>query len=161
MSLLVVRRRRLLVPAIVLSLLALPNAASIAAAGKAHHTPIVEELVTLLETHPPLREALEGAIRNAALPGLDSTESLLAHLDDLITTVPTEETRLKIRKFYYIFNQAPQDRLNRDEIFNAWMKKYAKARGEFLDTRRRRESPPTRRSPNTTWTTTSRGRAAG
>ena len=97
MSLLVVCRRRLLVPAIVLSLSVLPGAATIAAAGKAPHTPVVQELVTLLEVRPPVREALEGAIRNAGLAGLDSTESLLAHLDDLVTAVPTEgETRPKI-----------------------------------------------------------------
>ena len=135
MSLLVICRRRLLVPAIVLSLSVLPSADTIAAAEKARHTPVVEDLVTLLEARPPVREALEGAIRNAGLAGLDSTESLLAHLDDLVTGVPTEgETRLKIRKLYYIINQAPEDRLNRDESFNAWMKKYAKALGQFLDT---------------------------
>src|SRR5215471_2075896 len=134
MSLLVVCRRRLLVPAIVLSLSVLPSAAAIAA-GQVRHTPVVEELVTLLEARPPVREALEGAIRNAGLAGLDSTESLLAHLDDLVTAVPTEgETRPKIRKLYYIINQAPEDRLNRDESFNAWMKKYAKSLGQFLDT---------------------------
>jgi phosphatidylserine decarboxylase precursor len=135
MSLFVVCQRRLLVPAIVLSLAVLPSAAAIAAAGKAGHTPVVEELVTLLERRPPVREALEGAIRNARLAGLDSTESLLAHLDDLVTAVPTEgETGPKILKLYYIVNQAPEDRLNRDESFNAWMKKYAQSLGQFLDT---------------------------
>jgi len=135
MSLLVVCRRRLLVPAIVLSLLVLSSAAAIAATEKARHTPVVEELVTLLEASPPVREALEGAIRKAGLAGLESTESLLAHLDDLVTAVPVEgETVSKALKFYYIIDQAPQDRLNRDESFNAWMKKYAKALGQFLDT---------------------------
>jgi phosphatidylserine decarboxylase len=135
MSLLVPRRRRLLVPAIVLSLSVLPGASAIAAPEKVHHTPVVEDLVTLLAERPSVREALEGAIRNAALPGLDSTEALLAHLDDLVTAVPTEgETRPKILKLYYIINQAPEDRLSRDEAFNAWMKKYAKSLGEFLDT---------------------------
>jgi phosphatidylserine decarboxylase precursor len=135
MSLLVVCRRRLLVPAIVLSLSVLPSAAAIAAAGQVRHTPVVEELVTLLHASPAVREALEGAIRNAGLAGLESTESLLAHLDDLVTAVPVEgETVSKVLKFYYIIDQAPQDRLNRDESFNAWMKKYAKALGQFLDT---------------------------
>jgi len=135
MSLLVVCRRRLLVPAIVLSLLVLSSAAAIAATEKARHTPVVEELVTLLQASPPVREALEGAIRKAGLAGLESTESLLAHLDDLVTAVPVEgETVSKALKFYYIIDQAPQDRLNRDESFNAWMKKYAKALGQFLDT---------------------------
>jgi hypothetical protein len=126
MSLLVACRRRLLVPAIVLSLSVLPSAATIAAARTAGHTTVVQELVALLEVRPFVREALEGAIRNAGLAGLDNTESLLAHLDDLVTAVPTEgETRLKIRQLYYIINQAPEDRLNRDESFNAWLKKYA------------------------------------
>src|SRR5215472_17450940 len=134
MSPLVVCRRRLLVPALVLSLSVLPSAATIAAAGQAPHTPVVEELVTLLEARPPVREALGGAIRNAGLAGLDSTESLLSHLDDLVTAVPTEgETRRKIRKLYYIINQASEDRLNRDDSFNAWTKKYANSLGQFLD----------------------------
>jgi phosphatidylserine decarboxylase len=135
MSLLVGCRRRLLASAIVLSLSVLPNAAAIAAAGKARHTPVVEDLVTLLGARPPVREALEGAIRSAGLAGLESTESLLAYLDDLVTAVPTQaENPPKAFKFYYIINQAPEDRLNRDESFNAWLKKYVKARGQFMDT---------------------------
>jgi phosphatidylserine decarboxylase precursor len=135
MSLLVACWRRLLVPAVVLSLSVLPSAAAIADAGQVHHTPIVEDLVTLLAERPSVREALEGAIRNAGLAGLESIESLLAHLDDLATAIPSEgETRPKILKLYYIVNQAPDDRLNRDESFNAWLKKYAKSLGQFLDT---------------------------
>jgi phosphatidylserine decarboxylase precursor len=135
MSLLVACRRRLLVPAIVLSLSVLRSAAAIAAAEQVRHTPVVEELIALLAGSPPVRDALEGAIRNAGLAGLESTESLLAHLDDLVTAVPVEgETVSKAIKFYYIIDQAPEDRLNRDESFNAWMKKYAKALGQFLDT---------------------------
>jgi len=89
MSLLVGCRRRLLVPAIVVSLSVLPSAAAIAAAGQVRHTPVVEDLVTLLEARLPVREALEGAIRNAGLAGLESTESLLAHLDGLVTAIST------------------------------------------------------------------------
>jgi phosphatidylserine decarboxylase precursor len=132
MSLLLGYRRRLLVPAIVLSLSVLPGAAI---AASARHTPVVEDLVTLLAARPPVREALEGAIRNANLASLESTESFLANLDDLVTAFPTEgETVSKLLKFYYIINQAPGDRLNRDESFNAWMKTYAKVLGQFLDT---------------------------
>jgi phosphatidylserine decarboxylase precursor len=82
-----------------------------------------------------VREALERAIREAGLAGLENTEALLDHLDNLVTAVPTyPETVSKAIKFYYIVDQAPGDRLNRDESFNAWMKKYAKALGQFLDT---------------------------
>jgi phosphatidylserine decarboxylase len=99
------------------------------------HVPVVEDLTQLLQARPDLREALEGAIRTADLKGIESTEALLAHLDDLVTTVPTEpETRLRFLKVFYIINQAPEDRLNHDEDFNAWMKKFVKAMGQFLDT---------------------------
>jgi phosphatidylserine decarboxylase len=103
--------------------------------SKARHTPVVEDLVTLLGARPPVREALESAIRNAGLAGIENTEAFLDHLDDLVTAIPihseTPDEGLKVR---YIINQAPEDRLNRDESFNAWMKKYVEARGEFLDT---------------------------
>lgn len=99
------------------------------------HTPVVEDLVTLLEARPLIREALESAIRNAGLAGFENTESFLGHLDDLITAIPSHaETPPVGLKVYYIINQAPEDRLNRDESFNTWMKKYVKAQGEFLDT---------------------------
>jgi phosphatidylserine decarboxylase precursor len=120
--------------AIVLSLSVLPSAAAIADAGQVRHTPVVEDLVTLLKASPHVREALEGAIRNADLPDLDSTEALLAYLDDLITAAPRQsETGPKALKWYYVISQAPNDQLNRDESFNAWRKKYAKAMGKFMD----------------------------
>src|SRR5262252_8927667 len=101
----------------------------------ARHTSVVEDLVTLLGARPPVREALESAIRNAGLSGLENTEAFLDLLDDLVTAFPTKpETGPMTLKVYYIINQAPEDRLNRDESFNAWMKKYVKALGEFLDT---------------------------
>jgi len=98
-------------------------------------TPVVEDLVQLLHTRPDLQAALEGAIRTADLKGIDNTEAFLRHLDDLVTEIPTQsEAGPKGLKLRYIINQAPEDRLNGDESFNAWMKKYVKARGEFLDT---------------------------
>src|SRR5215469_8047369 len=83
--------------------------------SKARHTPVVEDLVTLLGAHPLVREALESAIRNAGLAGIESTEAFLRHLDDLVTAFPTQsETAPYVIKVYYIINQAPEDRLNRD-----------------------------------------------
>jgi phosphatidylserine decarboxylase len=99
------------------------------------HVPVVEDLVQLLHTRPDLRAALEGAIRIADLKGLENTEAFLDLLDDVVTAIPTYPgTGAKAFKVYYIIDQAPEDRLNRDESFNAWMKKYVKAQGEFLDT---------------------------
>jgi phosphatidylserine decarboxylase precursor len=98
------------------------------------HVPVVEDLVQLLQARPDLREALESAIQKAGVAGLENMEALLDDLDDLVTAVQTPETGPKAFQLRYVINQAPDDRLNRDESFNAWMKKYVKARGEFLDT---------------------------
>jgi phosphatidylserine decarboxylase precursor len=83
-----------------------------------------------------LRAALEGAIRTADLKGFENTEALLDLLDDTVAEVPNQEEHHppSFFKVYYIINHAPEDRLNRDESFIAWMKKYMEARGQFMDT---------------------------
>lgn len=127
---------RICVLGVVLSLVALPvGAGDRAPKQPTRHVPVVEDLVQLLQARPDLRAALEGAIRTADLKGIESTEAFLEHLDDLVTSVPTyPEASPKNRKVSYIIDQSPEDRLNRDDSFNAWMTKYVKARGEFLDT---------------------------
>src|SRR5579864_3491683 len=92
--------------------------------SKTRHTPVVEDLVQLLQARPDLRAGLEGAIRTADLKGIENTEAFLDHLDDPVTAIPGthSETPPVLLKVYYIINQAPEDRLNRDESFNAWMK---------------------------------------
>jgi phosphatidylserine decarboxylase len=121
---------------VLLSLAVLPSAAGDQAPKQStRHLPVVEDLVQLLQARPDLRAALEGAIRTADLKGIENTEAFLDHLDDLVTAIPTySETPPDRLKVYYIIDQAPEDRLNRDESFNAWMKKYVKAQGEFMDT---------------------------
>ncbi|HKR30296.1 MAG TPA: phosphatidylserine decarboxylase [Terriglobales bacterium] len=61
---------------------------------------------------------------------------LLDQLDDMVATVPNAEQHRPPREFdlLYIINQAPNDQLNRDESFIAWMKKNTEARGHFMDT---------------------------
>lgn len=127
---------RILVLGVVLSLAVLPyGAGNQVPKQPTRHVPVVEDLVQLLQARPDLRTALEGAIRTADIKGIENTEALLDNLDGLVTAAPTyPEAGPKSLKFYYIINQAPEDRLNRDESFNTWMKKYVKARGEFLDT---------------------------
>jgi phosphatidylserine decarboxylase len=128
---------RISVLGVVLSLVVLPSAAGDQAPKQsARHLPVVEDLVQLLHARPELRAALESAIRTADLKGLGDMDSFLTFLDGLVSAIPTQsepppDPSLKV---HYIINQAPEDRLNRDERFNAWMKKYVKARGEFLDT---------------------------
>ncbi len=121
---------------VVLSLVALSfGAGDQAPKQSTRHAPVVEDLVQLLHTRPDLRAALEDAIRTANLKGIQNTEAFLDHLDDLVTEFPTRrETPPEPLQVTYIIDQAPEDRLNRNESFNAWMKKYMKAWGEFLNT---------------------------
>jgi phosphatidylserine decarboxylase precursor len=99
------------------------------------HEPVVEELISLLETRPSLEAALERAIEKAAVRGLEDRDSFLAYLDELVTWIPVErEIVPKALKFYYIVNQASEDQLNEDEEFSAWMKRLVQSWGEFLDT---------------------------
>jgi phosphatidylserine decarboxylase len=136
MSLLVGNGRRPLVPAVAVSLWVLSSGAPVVGAGEpTRHTPVVEDLVTLLHARPDVRAALEGAMARADLEGLRDIDPFLAHLDDLITSLPTErEVAPKALKIYYLIDQAPQDRLNHDEAFSAWMKTYVEALGQFMDT---------------------------
>src|SRR5262249_39131802 len=108
---------RVSVLGLVLSLVVLPSGADdLGSEQSTRHVPVVENLVQLLDARPDLRAALESAIRNSGLAGIENTDALLEHLDDLATAVPTEpEIGPKALKFYYIINQAPGDRLNHDD----------------------------------------------
>jgi phosphatidylserine decarboxylase len=137
MSVLLRNTWRVAVLGIVLSLAVLPSSGGGPASKQSTgHIPIVEDLVKLLQARPDLRAALEDAIRTADLKGFESTEALLEQLDDMVATVPNAEQHRPPREFdlFYIINHAPEDRLNRDESFIAWMKKYMEAKGQFMDT---------------------------
>ena len=111
---------------IVFSCAVLPFSAGGQAANQSTgHVPVVEDLVQLLQARPDLRAALAGAIRIASLKDLEDTEALLHLLDDIVAEVPNQEEHHPPREFkvFYIINHAPEDRLNRDESFIAWMKK--------------------------------------
>jgi phosphatidylserine decarboxylase precursor len=110
-----------------LSLLAL-------APALAGHVPVVEDLSTLLDERPALREALRAAIDKAELDDVPDTSAFLAYLDDLSTSIPVERQMVAgAIKLHYIINQAPGDQLNEDEAFNAWLKSFVQAYGDFLD----------------------------
>ncbi len=99
------------------------------------HQPVVDELLVLLDEEPGLETALVSAIETADLQGIQDLDTFLAYLDELVTFVPTEREVVPLcLKFYYVINQAPEDALNRDDRFNAWMKQLVQAWGEFLDT---------------------------
>lgn len=98
------------------------------------HVPVVEDLVQLLQARPDLRAALESAIRTADLKSLGDLDSFLTYLDSLATSFPSEHESTMALGFRYILKQAPGDQLNRDKSFSAWMKKFAEAWGQFMDT---------------------------
>ncbi len=136
MSVLVAGARRLAVLGVALSLLAPPSGADAQTSKHpARHVAVVEELVTLLQARPGLRAALDGGIRKADLEGLRDMDAFLTYLDGLVRFVPIEhELGPAALRFYYIVDQAPEDQLNRDQGFVAWMKRFVEAWGRFLDT---------------------------
>jgi phosphatidylserine decarboxylase precursor len=136
MNLLVASGPRMIPRALTLSLcVLLSGAGPRASADPTRHAAVVDELVGLMQARPPLRAALERGIARADLDGLRDIDAFLTFLDGLVAFVPNErELAPKVLKFYYIVHQAPEDQLNRDESFSAWMKKFAQAWGSFLDT---------------------------
>ncbi len=103
-------------------------------AGEAHE-PVVTGLLNLMDSRPDLQDSVEAAIERADLKDIRDMDEFVAYLDNLVTFVPTErEVVPECLKFYYIINQAPENALNNDEQFNAWMKDLVEAWGAFLDT---------------------------
>ena len=120
---------------LVVCLVALPSEASDQSPKQSpRHVPVVEDLVQLLQARPDLKAELEAAIRTADLQGLRDMDSFLIYLDGFVTFVPTEHELPTALKLYYIVDHAPEDQLNRDKSFSAWMKKLIEAWGHFLDT---------------------------
>lgn len=100
----------------------------------AEHQPVVDDLATLLGKRPELQQALEAAIDTADLDDIDDLDAFFNYLDGVSTYIPVERQMVgEVLGLYYIINQAPDDLLNEDEQFNAWLKDFVKAYGEFLD----------------------------
>lgn len=98
------------------------------------HQPVVQELVSMLETDAKIKGSLTQAITKADLKGINNLDGFFTYLDDLVTWIPTERLLVpKVVKFHYIINQANDDSLNSHPEFSAWMKKYVAQWGKFLD----------------------------
>ena len=105
------------------------------AASAAGRQPVTTELVRLLEARPDLRKALAAGITRAGLAGLSIPEDLFAYVDELATWIPVERELVpRGLRFYYLIGQAPDDALNQDPEFNAWLGDFARTMGSFLDT---------------------------
>ncbi|HET7452632.1 MAG TPA: phosphatidylserine decarboxylase [Thermoanaerobaculia bacterium] len=107
-----------------------------AAAGRSStHQPIVAELIRLLDSRPDLRQALAAGIRKAGLAGLATPEDFFADVDEMATWIPVErEMAPRGLRFFYVIDEAPNDALNQDREFTAWMGNFARVLGSFLDT---------------------------
>ena len=115
--------------------ISLAHAGTLAVAKEAGHEPVVVALISLFDERPDLRQGMKVALAEADLESIRSMEQLYAYLDELITWIPTEREILpKALSIYYIVNQAPDDMLNEDAQFSAWLKMLVQAYGEFLDT---------------------------
>lgn len=105
------------------------------AASAAGRQPVTTELVRLLDARPDLRKALAAGITRANVAGLSTTEHFVAYVDELARWIPVErEVAPRGMRFYYVIDQAPDDALNQDAEFSAWMGSFARAMGSFLDT---------------------------
>src|SRR6185295_9087514 len=92
------------------------------AASAAGRQAVTGELVRLLDARPDLRRALAAGITRAGLAGLSTPEDFFAYVDELATWIPVErELKPRGLRFYYLIDQAPDDALNQDPEFNAWL----------------------------------------
>ena len=99
------------------------------------HQPIVEELIRILEVKPELKEALKESIAKAERLDAPTLTAYYQFLDEMVVMIPTERNLLpKILEFYYLIDQSPEGKLQKDDLFQQWTLKFLKDWGNFLDT---------------------------
>jgi len=99
------------------------------------HEPVVQQLITLLDDRPDLRDTLTQAIETAAVQDIDSLDAFYAYVDEVVTAIPIHrQTVPRALALHFIVGQASGDALNQDEAFTGWMHEVARVWGEFLDT---------------------------
>lgn len=120
----------------------------------AQYQPVVLELIALIEKNH-WQDAFNQAIQNARkyriplLNDINNLEDYLNWINELLTWIPSEhktgrEVYNHLCKFYFILDQEPVKQLQNVIVphdqappltpLSAWMVRYAKAMGQFLDT---------------------------
>lgn len=134
-------RKFLLRVAVVLLILVVSVFSALTASGTSSgdtnmkHQPIVEELIRILEVKPELKGALEESITKAERLDAPTLAAYYEFLDEMVTMIPTERNLLpKCLEFYYLIDQSPQGKLQKDDLFQQWTLKFIKDWGNFLDT---------------------------
>lgn len=99
------------------------------------HQPIVEELISIWEVKPELKEALQESIRKAERLDVPTLEAYYDFLDETVTLIPTTRNILpRLLEFYYLIDNSPDKKLQKDPLFQQWVLKFAQDLGSFLDT---------------------------
>lgn len=102
---------------------------------EAGHQPIVNELIAILEKKPALKEALLASIHKADRLDVPTLEAYYKFLDDMVVLIPTERNLFPyLLEFYYLIDNAPNEALRNDPLFQQWTLQFAKDWGSFLDT---------------------------
>lgn len=103
--------------------------------SKTEHQPIVEELTGLLEAKPELKKVLEESVRKAGRPDIQTLAAYCNFLDEWVTAIPNAKDWLPRRlDFYYIIANSPDNKLQKDPVFQQWVHKFVDNLGSFLDT---------------------------
>jgi hypothetical protein len=88
------------------------------------HQPIVEKLITVLETNRDLKEVVEKSIENTKQFEKPALSSYYAFLDKMITTIPNAENWFPMRlDFYFVIASSPDNKLKSDAKFDIFSDK--------------------------------------
>lgn len=99
------------------------------------HQPVVLELINVLEHRPDLKKALEDSIRKAELLDILDLAAYYNFSDKWVTAIPADKDWLPMRlEFYYIIDNSPNNKLQKDPVFQQWVHKFINNLGNFLDT---------------------------
>src|SRR3954466_4442186 len=96
--------------------------------------PIVQ-LAKLLSNHPEINNSLTEAIQETKDKDVKTLDDFFDLAAGLLTRVPTDkEFNNSTQKFWGILNQSPGDTLKNSDAFQAWIRDFTTAVGEFMDT---------------------------
>lgn len=95
----------------------------------------VEDLITLLQARPEIKQAVEISLQQADTEGLKTLEEFYTFLEKILTHIPDEKELMpSVRKFYYVLDKSPDGILRKDEEFNKWIQDFIVSRGDFMET---------------------------
>lgn len=74
-----------------------------------------------MEVEPELKEAFEESIAKAERLDAPTLTAYYQFLDEMVTMIPPNRDLLsKILEFYYLIDQSPEGKLQKDDLFQQW-----------------------------------------